>query len=69
MDKSKLKFDVANLTEGEKKQRRDGIQFLFNELNKRDANFTPTEAEQLYDKMQQAAIDNGYSFWSHYRTR
>ena len=67
MNPSKLKFDVANLSEIEQKQRSEGIEFLFNELYKRDANFTLTEAEELYDRMQQAAIDEGHSTWTYYK--
>jgi len=61
------KFDVANLTEEEKTQRREGIEFLFNELHRRDTNFTIADAEELYDKMQQVAIDNNKSAWDFYK--
>ena len=67
MNQSKRQFDVANLTTEELEQRKEGIEFLFDELHKRDSDFTLVEAEQLYDKMQQAAIDNGHSSWEFYK--
>lgn len=69
MNQSKSTFDVANLSEDEKKQRREGIEFLFNELQRRDSQFTLIEAEKLYDKMQQAAIDSGNSIWKFYQKK
>lgn len=67
MSQSKTKFDAANLTISELEQRREGIEVLYQELHSRFPEFTMLEAEYLFDKMQQAAIDTGNSAWKFYK--
>jgi hypothetical protein len=61
------KFDVANLNEEEKEIRNNAIEFVFSHLSAKHSHFTKSDAEELYDKMQQAAIDAGHSAWEFYR--
>ena len=69
MNQSKRIFDVAKLTAEELEQRRIGIDVLFQELQKSNAALQIKDAEYIFDKMQQAAIDSGVSSWTHYRMK
>lgn len=68
-NKPNLKFDVTNLTDEEKEIRREGIDFLFTQLKRHNSEILLSDAEDIYDRMQQAAIDHGKSDWEFYKKK
>ncbi len=60
-------FNIQNLTAEEKAIREQGIELLFRQISKSKNGFSREDAEQLYDKMQQAAINEGDSAWQFYQ--
>lgn len=67
MVQERPKFSVANLTEEEKSQREININALYETLSKMHPEFDRQEAEEIYNNMQQAAIDSGKSIWKFYK--
>lgn len=67
MMKEKSTFSISNLTEKEKAEREESIEALFNGFLQAHPELTRKDAEGLFDKMQQKAIEAGKSVWKYYK--
>lgn len=60
-------FNIQNLTAEEMAIRKQGIELLFRQLSKNSLGYSKSQAEKIYDNMQQAAIEEGDSVWKFYK--
>lgn len=67
MTEEKSTFSVSNLTDEEKAEREEGIDSLLQGFQQTHPEFTREDAQELFDKMQQKAIEAGKSVWKYYQ--
>lgn len=68
MVKENPSFDITNLTLHEKQIRENDINVFFETMKETKVKLNKQDCVEIYDKMQQSAIDAGHSRWSYYQT-